>query len=62
MNLKKLDYRISGLSRTAKKKLLEKFLHLTNDKFLWLNKTQKEICNIDSLPEIPQPESNLRRP
>ena len=62
IDLKKLDARISGLSRTAKKKLLEKHLILTNDNFLWLQPTQKEISNIDALPEIPQPESKPRRP
>lgn len=62
MKLKKLDRTISGLSRAAKKKLLAKFLVLTNDKFVWLEKTQKEICNIEKLPEIPQQEGNVRRP
>ena len=62
MNLKKLDNTINGLSRAAKKKLLEKFLILTNDNFFWLEKTQKEICDIEKLPEIPQQEGKLRRP
>ena len=57
MNLKKLDARITGLSRAAKKKLLEKFLILTNDNFLWLQPTQKEISNIDTLPEVPKQKS-----
>jgi hypothetical protein len=57
MDLKKLDKRISFLSCSAKKKLLEKFLVLTNDSFLWLMPTQKEISNIDEIPEIQEPES-----
>ena len=61
MDLKKLDYRISKLSRGAKKKLLAKFLILTNDNFIWLQETQKEICNIDSLEQIPQQEGDLFR-
>jgi hypothetical protein len=61
MNLKKLDFRISNLSRGAKKKLLAKFLILTNDNFIWLQETQKEISNIDSLIEIPQQEGDLFR-
>lgn len=54
MDLKKLDNRISFLSRAAKKKLLAKFLILTNDKFLWLEATQKERSNFVQIPEIPQ--------
>lgn len=54
MNLKKLDFRISHLSRAAKKKLLAKHLVLTNDKFIWLQETQKEICNVEKLSEIPK--------
>jgi hypothetical protein len=57
MDLKKLDKRISFLSCSAKKKLLEKFLVLTNDSFLWLMPRQKEISNIDEIPEIPKPKS-----
>ena len=60
MDLKKLDKRISFLSRAAKKKLLEKFLVLTNDNFLWLNPTQKEISNIDELSEISSQEDLAR--
>lgn len=62
MDLKKLDKTISGLSRDAKKKLLAKFLILTNDSFCWLKPLQKEICDIEKLPEIPQQEGKLRRP
>ena len=61
MDLKKLDVRISGLSRAAKKKLLAKFLVLTNDSFIWLEKTQKERSDIEKLPEIQSAESLSRR-
>lgn len=61
MDLKKLDKRISFLSRAAKKKLLANFLVLTNDKFLWLEATQKERSNFDSIPEIPQQTSEAIR-
>jgi hypothetical protein len=61
MRLHILDKRISFLSRGAKKKLLANFLVLTNDKFIWLQETQKEISNIDSLEQIPQQEGDLFR-
>ncbi len=61
MRLHILDKRISFLSRGAKKKLLAKFLILTNDNFIWLQETQKEISNIDSLEQIPQQEGDLFR-
>lgn len=61
MRLNLLDKRISGLSRGAKKKLLAKFLVLTNDNFIWLQETQKEICDIDQIEEIRQQEGELFR-
>lgn len=60
MDLKKLDARISGLSRAAKKKLLANFLLLTNDSFIWLEATEKERSNIEELPEIQSAESLAR--
>jgi hypothetical protein len=53
MNLKKLDARISGSPRAAKKKLLAKFLILTNDNFIWLEATQKERSD-EAIIEIPE--------
>jgi hypothetical protein len=61
MNLKKLDSRISFLPRAAKKKLLAKFLVLTNDSFIWLEATQKERSNFVQIPEVSQQEGELFR-
>lgn len=60
MDLKKLDIRISFLPRAAKKKLLEKFLILTNDNFIWLEATQKE-CTDEAIIEIPEQTREILR-
>ena len=61
IDLVKLDKRISFLSRAAKKKLLAKYLLLTNDKFIWLEATQKERSNFVPIPEVSQQEGELFR-
>jgi hypothetical protein len=60
MDLKKLDIKISFLPRAAKKKLLEKFLIMTNDNFIWLEATQKE-CTDEAIIEIPEQTSEACR-